>query len=63
MMRIRSFISDYLHIVLEQVNPDIVLTSSKADDAFIDAVINHSVSDPQTNMVICVLFVEFSGFC
>ena len=33
--------------MLEQVNPDIVLTSSKADDSFIDAVSDHSVSDPQ----------------
>ncbi|KAF8798995.1 hypothetical protein BYT27DRAFT_7177307 [Phlegmacium glaucopus] len=32
---------DLTRMLLEQVNPDIVLTSSKADDAFIDAVANH----------------------
>lgn len=43
-------------IVLEQVKPDIVLTSSKADEPFIDAVSDHSASDFQTIGVICVLF-------
>jgi DNA mismatch repair protein MSH5 len=33
--------------VLEQVNPDLVLTSSKADDAFIDAVNEHSKRHPK----------------
>ena len=54
----------HIYIVLEQVKPDVVLTSSKADESFIDAVSDHSASKFQTNVVICVLFVIFtSGFC
>ncbi|KIM43410.1 hypothetical protein M413DRAFT_436269 [Hebeloma cylindrosporum] len=32
---------DLIRMLLEQVNPDVVLTSSKADDSFIDAVNEH----------------------
>ena len=54
----------HVYIVLDQVKPDIVLTSSKADESFIDAVSDHGASDLQTNVVICDLFVKFtSGFC
>ena len=37
----------HVYIVLEQVKPDIVLTSSKADESFLDAVSDHSASDLQ----------------
>lgn len=33
---------DLTMMILEQSNPDIVLTSSKADDAFIDTLRGHS---------------------
>lgn len=35
----------HVYIVLDQVKPDIVLTSSKADETFLDAVSDHSTSD------------------
>jgi DNA mismatch repair protein MSH5 len=34
-----------VYVVLEQVKPDIVLTSSKSDDTFVVAVSDHSASD------------------
>jgi DNA mismatch repair protein MSH5 len=37
----------HVYIVLDQVKPDIVLTSSKADETFLDAVSDHSASDLQ----------------
>ena len=35
----------YVYIVLDQVKPDIVLTSSKADETFLDAVSDYSESN------------------
>lgn len=35
----------HVYIVLDQVKPDIVLTSSKADETFLDAVSDYSASD------------------
>ena len=35
----------HVYIVLDQVKPDIVLTSSKADETFLDAVSDHSESE------------------
>ena len=37
----------HVYIVLGQVKPDIVLTSSKADETFLDAVSDYSASDLQ----------------
>ena len=36
-----------VYVVLDQVKADIVLTSSKADETFLDAVSDHSASDVQ----------------